>query len=80
MKTTRDPVDVLPLSVIPVELLDPIGDPSLLLETVRVFVARPSTGLGVEEESLLVLLADVVVEVLSRGCITVMAILCSILQ
>jgi hypothetical protein len=67
MKTTRDPVDVSPLSVVPVELLDPIRDPSLLLETVRVFVARPSTGLGVEKESLLVFLADVVVEVLSQG-------------
>ena len=37
------------------------------LEPVRVFVSRPETCVGVEQEALFVFLADVVVEILCKG-------------
>lgn len=40
------------------------------LESVRVLVARPATCVGVEQETLLVLVADVVVHVLCNGKLT----------
>jgi hypothetical protein len=41
------------------------------LESVWVLVARPYTSLGAEEKTLLVLLADVVVQVLGNGKLSV---------
>lgn len=41
------------------------------LKSEGVFVARPFTGLGVEEKAFLVLFTDVVVQILGKGELTV---------
>lgn len=66
MQASGDPAEVVPLPWVPVELLDAIDGPAVLLEAKGVLVARPATRVGVKQEPLLVLLGDVVVEVLSE--------------
>jgi hypothetical protein len=59
------------LLLVPVELYDPILGTFLPFEAVRMLVACPTTSIGVEEKSLLILLGDIVMEVLSEGELTV---------
>ncbi len=57
---------VTPLARVPVELLDSVWLALVPLEAVGMFVAGPSAGLGIEQEALLVLLADMLVQVLRQ--------------
>lgn len=73
--------DVLPVTAIPIELLDSIGtiagalarsacectQQATYLEPIWVFVGRPATSVGIEEQTLLIFVGNVVVHVLSNS-------------
>jgi hypothetical protein len=64
MYASRQAIDVSPLAIVEVELLDTVGGPAVAFETVRMLIAGPQALLGFEEETFFVFFADVVIQIL----------------
>lgn len=64
-------VIIFPLFLVPIELVDAILLLTVSLETIFVFPTSPSAGGWMKQQSLLVLLRDIVEEVLCDGKLTV---------
>ena len=71
MKTGRNPVSVFPLARVPIELLNPVRQSTPALESIRMLVAGPATRLGIEKQSFLVTITDMVVHVLRQRELTI---------
>lgn len=67
----RQKIIILPLFLVPVELVDPVLLLTMSLEAVLVFPTSPSSSRRMEKKSLFVFLRDVVEEVVCNGELTV---------
>lgn len=67
----RQKIIILPLFLVPVELVDPVLLLTMSLEAVLVFPTSPSSSRRMEKKSLFIFLGDVVEEVVCNGELTV---------